>query len=262
VLIVECLNAVYGTMVAALLYYKKFVKSLVKEGFKLNPYDRCVANKIVNGKQLTICFHVDDCKILHMSTKVVDDVIVWLRSEYESIFEDGSGAMKVHRGKKHTYLAMDLDYSHKGECRVTMYGYIEGTLQAFDEAINNHGEGWVLVQSRIAKRTAAPDNLFVVNEDCEKLGIEAAGCFHKVVAKMLYLSKQARPDTSLSVAFLTTRVRAPDTDDCGKLSHLMEYLRADKDRPLVLGGENEGLLMWYVDASFAVHPNMRSHTGG
>ncbi len=27
VLIVECLNAVYGTMVAALLYYKKFVKT-------------------------------------------------------------------------------------------------------------------------------------------------------------------------------------------------------------------------------------------
>ena len=40
VLIVECLNAVYGTMVAVLLYYKKFVKSLVKDGFKLNPYDR------------------------------------------------------------------------------------------------------------------------------------------------------------------------------------------------------------------------------
>ena len=30
----------------------------------------------------------------------------------------------------------------------------------------------------------------------------------------------------------------------------------------MLGGENEGLLMWYVDASFAVHPNMRSHTRG
>jgi hypothetical protein len=46
VLIVECLNAVYGTMVAALLYYKKFVKSLTKQGFKLNPYDGCVANKL------------------------------------------------------------------------------------------------------------------------------------------------------------------------------------------------------------------------
>jgi hypothetical protein len=70
VLIVECLNAVYGTMVLALLYYKKFVKSLLtKQGFKLNPYDGCVANKIVKGKHITICFHVDDCKISHECTK-------------------------------------------------------------------------------------------------------------------------------------------------------------------------------------------------
>jgi hypothetical protein len=55
----------YGMMVAALQYYKKFVKSLTKQGFKLNPYDGCVANKIVKGKQITICFHVDDCKISH-----------------------------------------------------------------------------------------------------------------------------------------------------------------------------------------------------
>ena len=73
-------------MVAALLYYKKFVKSLVKDGFELNPYDGCVANKVVNGKQVTICFHADNCKISHKSTKVVYNVIVWLRSEYESIF--------------------------------------------------------------------------------------------------------------------------------------------------------------------------------
>jgi hypothetical protein len=36
VLIVECLNPVYGTMVASLLYYKKFVNCLVNHGFKLN----------------------------------------------------------------------------------------------------------------------------------------------------------------------------------------------------------------------------------
>jgi hypothetical protein len=42
----------------------------------------------------------------------------------------------------------------------------------------------------------------------------------------------------------------------------MEYLRGDQGRPLVLSAENDGLLMWYVDASFAVHPNMGGHTGG
>ena len=94
--------------------------------------------------------------------------------------------MKDHRGKKHTYLAMDLNYSHKGECRVTMYGYLDNILHTFDEAVKKHaGEGWVLFQSNFAKKTAAPDNLFTVNEDCKKLSIEAAASFHTVVAKLL-----------------------------------------------------------------------------
>jgi hypothetical protein len=36
----------------------------------------------------------------------------------------------------------------------------------------------------------------------------------------------------------------------------------DRLRPLILSATGSGVLMWYVDASFAVHPNMRSHTGG
>jgi hypothetical protein len=64
-LLVQYQNALYGTMVARLLYYIKFVKSLMDIGFIINPYDPCVANKIIKGKQMTICFHVDDCKLSH-----------------------------------------------------------------------------------------------------------------------------------------------------------------------------------------------------
>ena len=46
---------------------------------------------------------------------MVDKTIKWLRVEYESIFEDGSNAMKVHRGKVHKNLGMSLDFSHKGQ---------------------------------------------------------------------------------------------------------------------------------------------------
>jgi hypothetical protein len=42
----------------------------------------------------------------------------------------------------------------------------------------------------------------------------------------------------------------------------MEYLRGDRDRHFILGADNEGMLMWYVNALFAVHPNMHGHTGG
>jgi hypothetical protein len=77
-LLAKCLTALYGTMVALLLYYKKFVKSMKSKGFRLNPYDPCVANKQVKGEQLTVCFHVDDCKISHLISKFVDKTIEWL----------------------------------------------------------------------------------------------------------------------------------------------------------------------------------------
>jgi hypothetical protein len=158
---------------------------------------------------------------------------------------------------------MSLDFSHnKGQCRVTMYDYLNGILEAFDEAVKKHGEGYITVKKRRYVKTAAPDNLFVVNKDCKKLSLEAAASFHTNIAKTLYVTKRARPDTCLNIAFLTMRVRAQDTDDLEMLCHLMEYLRGDQDQALVLSAENDGLLMWYVDASFAVHPNVRGHTGG
>jgi hypothetical protein len=105
-LVVQCQNALYGTMVASLLYFCKFTKSLTEIRFKLNPYDPCIviANKMIKGKQMTICFHVDDCKLSHHVPNVMDHMIRWLRQEYESIFEDESGQMTVSRGKIHKYL--------------------------------------------------------------------------------------------------------------------------------------------------------------
>jgi hypothetical protein len=43
--LVQCQNTLYGTMVASLLYYHKFVKSLSDIKFLISPYDLCVANK-------------------------------------------------------------------------------------------------------------------------------------------------------------------------------------------------------------------------
>ncbi len=68
-------------------------------------------------------------------------MIAWLRTEYKSIFKDGSGKMKVHRGKTQKYLGMLLDFTHEGQCRVTMHDYIDGILQAYDLAIQDHDDG-------------------------------------------------------------------------------------------------------------------------
>ena len=290
-LIVQCQNALYGTMIASLLYYRKFTKSLTDNGYEINPYDPCVANKMIAGKQMTIAYHVDDCKMSHVSSKVMDDTIEWLRSEYESIFEDGSGAMTVHRGKVLKYLGMTLDYSVKGQVQISMIDYIDEILSAFDKAepettsktptVRNDRKSTTQgdpkghshrgtkssaaphgVSHRDTKSSAAPEDLFKIDEACEKLSQDKAVVFHNLVAKTLYATKRARPDTCTAIAFLTTRVRNPDKDDWRKLVHLMKYLRGTRTLPLTLRADGSGILKWYVDASFAVHPNMRGHSGG
>jgi hypothetical protein len=96
----------------------------------INPYDPCVANKMIEGNHMTICFHVDDRKLSHRKTKVMDSMIEYLRQEYESIFEDRSGAMTVSRGKIHKYLGMTLDYTVRGQVKITMFGYVDEILSA------------------------------------------------------------------------------------------------------------------------------------
>ena len=63
VLYVRLQKALYGCLKRAMLFYEKLVGDLEAYGFRINPYDPCVANKIIGGKQLTLCWNVDDLKI-------------------------------------------------------------------------------------------------------------------------------------------------------------------------------------------------------
>ena len=108
VVYVELLKALYGTLQAALLFYKKLKKDLESIGFKINPYDPCVANRIVNGKQHTVTWHVDDLKSSHVDPKVNDEFFKWLEKTYGN---PEIAPVKATRGKIHDYLAMKLDFT-------------------------------------------------------------------------------------------------------------------------------------------------------
>ncbi len=75
-------KALYGLLRSALLFYRKLVGDLESDGFELNPYDPCVANKVIDGKQMTVCWHVDDLKVSHVDPAHVTLFGEWLSKKY------------------------------------------------------------------------------------------------------------------------------------------------------------------------------------
>ena len=85
--------------------------------------------------------------------------------------------------------------------------------------------------------------------------------FHSITAKLLYLSKRPRPDILTPVAFPTKRVTKPQGDDMRKLERTIQYIRGSRDLGLTLQVEDPIVVKCYVDASYGVHQDMKSHTG-
>ena len=89
-------------------------------------------DKTVEGKQCTICWHVDDLKISHMILKVVDGVLSQLTTKYGKV-----SPLSISRGRMHDYLSMRLDYGTEGKVQITMSKHIEGILETATEDTNS-----------------------------------------------------------------------------------------------------------------------------
>ena len=245
VLYTEASKAIYGMVDSAFLFWLYLSSYLAEHGFVMNPYDVCCMNKEINGKQCTIVWHVDDLKISHVDSEVVTSIIELIEKEFAK-----HKPLTVQRGLLHDYLGMTIDFSIIGKVMITMIDFIEKMLEEIPEDMN--GE----------KKSPAQPHLFKVNEeDGIKLEEPKRVIVHRNTAKLLFLSQRARPDVQTATSFLCTRVKEADTDDYKKLTRVMQYLRATKYLPLILGADGSGNIYWYKDGAHAVHRDMRGHTG-
>jgi hypothetical protein len=118
-----------------------------------------------------------------------------------------------------------------------------------------------LLWKKDVPKTPASDSLFNLGTGA-KLDTKRSEIFHTFVAKGLFLCKRARPDIQQAISVLCTRVKDPNQADWEKLMRVMKYLNGTRNEYLVtLSADNLRVVKWYVDASFAVHPDFKSHTG-
>ena len=151
-------------------------------GFVLNPYDTCVANKIINGKQCSIGYYVDDNISSHVDQQVLEDVVQMVEKEV--------GKITVSRGDTHTFLGMRITFNKNGTVSIEMSDYIIEVLQDFTDKLN-----------KSATSPARP-NLFEIHYGSPLLSEKRCEVFHSLVMKLMWMSQRCRLDISTAIAFL------------------------------------------------------------
>jgi hypothetical protein len=179
----------------------------------------------------------------HVDSKVNDDFRVWLNKLYGK-----HGEVTATRGPIHEYLGMTFDFSKKGKLTVSMAEYMKKLVDEFPIKITK------------TAHSPAGEDLFAEGKG-PLLDAEKAKIFHTWVAKALFACKRARPDIHVAVTLLCTRVKNPNESDWKKLIRLLRYINGTRDDVLTLEADDMQVVKWYVDASFAVHPDFKSHTG-
>jgi hypothetical protein len=153
-------------MRSALLFYPKLKKDLEDYDFEINEADPCVANKMVNGTQMTVTWHVNGLKVSHKDEFQLTLFACYLRGRY-------GDKMTVNWGKIHDYLGMDLDYTEDGVFGVYMIKYLHKIFNDFHEELGKSAS------------SPAADYLFKVKdpEEADFFTEELAKHFHHSVAQ-------------------------------------------------------------------------------
>lgn len=121
ILYVQLLKALYRCVVSALHWYQMFAGALKEMGLELNPYNSCVANRTINGKQCSIAWYMDDIKISHVDPKVVTGVIESIENKFRK--------MSITRGKSHRFLGMDIMFQSNKTVKIQMKEYLQESIE-------------------------------------------------------------------------------------------------------------------------------------
>jgi hypothetical protein len=191
ILYVKLQKVLYGLMRVSLLFYRKSRKELEDYGFKVNPYDPCMANKVTEcGKQMTVMWHVEDL----MGSCKNDFELTKFSCYLAKIY---GPKLSMHTGRKHDYLGVDMEFNDDGTLEASMITYLKNVISKFPEVITGKSA------------TPAADHLFTNRDkkEAKPLDKERVLAFHHTVAQLLFMATRVRRDIQTAVAFLTTRVR-------------------------------------------------------
>ena len=145
---------------------------------------------------------------------------------------------------------MDVTFNEDGTVSIDMEQYVMETIQEFPDKMRKQAS------------SPAKANLHEIDPRSKLLNKERRELFHSLTMKLMFICQRCRLDITTAVSFLCTRVSKPTEQDWSKLKRALEFLCGTIEDGLTLGADSLEELLSFVDVSFAVHHDMKSHTGG
>ena len=232
---VKLKKALYGCKQSGRLWYDKISKILSSIGFTKSRFDECVFTLRRQGQLLGL--YVDDIWIMTHGDKDEEWIIDQLKSKVNG--------MTINHGDSIDYLGMNFDFKVKDEISVTAKNYTEEVLK--------------LHSTSGTAASPANDDIFKVNDNLPLLNDHQQSEMRSSVHKLLYLASRTRPDISVPVNFLCTRVMNYTLEDKFKMSRILKYLNGTKDLRFTRKGTVD--IKVYADASHGSHVDGKGHSG-
>ena len=158
--------------------------------------------------------------------------------------------LSENTGGVHEYLGVTIHYKLPRKVAFMMFEYLKDIIVEAPQELK-------------PSRCVHPSNgnLFEIKEKSPLLEPKRVDFFHRLVPRLLFASKRARPDIQVTVVFLCMRAKALIEGDYQKLGILIGYVKEIIDLPLILRLNGSETLVLKVDISFAIHGDASSHTG-
>ena len=246
-IIVQLNKCLYGLKQSGAEWHDLLVDFLKSLGYTQSQADRCVFFKShADGKLDLLCIHVDD--LLFVYTNEADFKLL------KSLFVERFGSMNFVEGSEHSYLGMSLIVLEDRAVYLSQIGYTRSLLSQYCQ-----WRGLSPANLR-AYKTPSSDNLMELKLQSDYGDLALREKVFSFVYSLMYLAQRTRPDILFTATFMTTIVDRPPPDITKHLDHLFGYLSGTISRGILLGATTTAITV-YADASYAIHPDGKSHTG-
>ena len=240
-LITRIQKALYGLKESGKLFRDKVVEIFKEFGLEPLANHNCIfQKKLPSGKFMYACLYVDDVII---GTNDVDQAEE-LRAHCDKDFP----GIEILKDKAFSFLGMSIKFDYKN--RIIRYNtslYIEELCDKYE----------------ITKGHSMPHSANLMKHDPNVEVLNNPTKFKSLVMALFYIAKKTRPDILFTVAYLATESASPTHEHMAKAYMVLAYLYETKDIELThnCNSSDPGGLYAFVDASYAIHKDMKGHTG-